>query len=141
MKNAEVLSLEQIGEFLQGSQGIEFSGQTRAERYEFVQRVLVAQEYAVQGKKERGAIRSYLSKVTGLSLPQMTRLIRQYRREGVVAAAVSLRRSFPVKYTSQDVALLAEVDRAHDWLSGPATVSILKREHEQFGKADFGWTT
>ena len=137
MKNAEVLSLEQIGEFLQGSQGIEFSGQTRAERYEFVQRVLVAQEYAVQGKKERGAIRSYLSKVTGLSLPQMTRLIRQYRREGVVETAVSLRRSFPVKYTSQDVALLAEVDRAHDWLSGPATVSILKREHEQFGKADF----
>jgi transposase InsO family protein len=33
--------------------------------------------------------------------------------------------------------LLAEVDRAHNWLSGPATVRILKREHEQFGKTEF----
>jgi transposase InsO family protein len=33
--------------------------------------------------------------------------------------------------------LLAEVDRAHDWLSGPATVRIIKREHEQFGKKEF----
>ena len=27
-----------------------------------------------------------------------------------------------MKYTSQDLARLAEVDRAHGWLSGPATV-------------------
>jgi len=29
------------------------------------------------------------------------------------------------------------VDRAHEWLSGPATRRILKREHEQFGKPEF----
>ncbi len=34
------------------------------------------------------------------------------------------------------MALLAEVDKAHDWLSGPATVHILKREYEQFGKSE-----
>ena len=52
-------------------------------------------------------------------------------------AAVYRRRRFPVKYSSQDVALLATVDRAHDWLSGPATLHILKREHEQFGHSEF----
>jgi transposase InsO family protein len=82
-------------------------------------------------------VRAYLSKVTGLSLPQMTRLIRKYREDGVVEAAQYQRRRFPVKYTSLDVALLAEVDTAHDWLSGPATVRILRREYEQYGKGEF----
>ena len=41
-----------------------------------MQRVLVAREYAVRGKTERGAIRAYLSKISGLSVPQITRLIR-----------------------------------------------------------------
>ena len=128
MQNAEALTREQIQEFLKGSKGIEFSGQKRAEVYGWVQQALVAQEYAVQGKKERGMIRAYIGKMTGLSLPQATRLIRKYRREGVVQPAPYRRRRFPVKYTIEDVALLAEVDRAHDWLSGPATLRILKRE-------------
>ena len=58
MQNAEKLTQEQIQEFLKGSQTIEFTGQNRAERYRFVQQVLVGQEYAVQGKKQRGAIRA-----------------------------------------------------------------------------------
>src|SRR6266700_2142835 len=134
MQNAEMLTQEQIQEFLKGSRPIEFAGQNRTDLYEFVQRVLVAQEFAVQGKKERGTIRAYLNKVTGLSEPQMTRLIRQYRQGGVVEVARYGRRRFATKYTSRDVALLAEVDRAHGWLSGPATLHVLKREHEQFGK-------
>jgi predicted DNA-binding transcriptional regulator AlpA len=137
MQNAERLTPEQIREFLQSSQSIEFVGQSRGDRYQFVQRVMVAQEYAVQGKKERGAIRAYLSKVTGLSLPQITRLIRKYRQSGVVEPGTYRRRRFPSKYTHRDVELLAEVDGAHGWLSGPATVRILKREFEQFGKAEY----
>jgi transposase InsO family protein len=137
MQNAEQLTQEQIQEFLKGSRTIEFTGQKRAELYGFVQQVLVAQEYALQGKNERGAIRAYLCKVTGLSLAQMTRLIRKYRQEGVVEAVMYRRRRFPSKYNQQDIVLLAEVDRAHDWLSGPATVRILSRECEQFGKKEF----
>src|SRR5580698_11128115 len=101
MENAETLTEIQIQEFLKGSQGIVFEGQTRAERYGWVQRVLVAQEYVRQDKKRRGVVRAYLSKVTGLSLPQVTRLIRQYRAGGVVSAAGYRRRSFPSKYGSQ----------------------------------------
>ncbi len=67
----------------------------------------------------------------------MTRLIRQYRSEGVVEAAAYRRRRFPVKYTEADIAALAEVDRTHEWLSGPATRYILKREYEEFGKAKY----
>ena len=137
MQNAEDLTGEQIREFLRGSETIEFEGQDRADLYGWVQRVLVAQEYATQDRKARGAIRAYIVKMTGRSVPQITRLIRQYRAEGVVEAAPYRRRRFPVKYSSQDVARLAAVDRAHDWLSGPATVCILRRESEQFGKGEY----
>ena len=76
MQNAEVLTQEQIREFLKGSQSIEFSGQNRAELYQFVQRVLVAQQYAVQGKRQRGAVRAYLR--------DNARLTSQIRSNGVV---------------------------------------------------------
>jgi transposase InsO family protein len=137
MQNTGALTGEQIREFLKGSETIEFRGQNRADLYGWVQRVLVAQEYSMQGKKQRGAIRAYIAKMTGLSLAQVTRLIRQYRGEGVVEAVRYRRRRFAVKYSSQDVARLAEVDRAHGWLSGPATVRIFQRESQQFGKVEY----
>ena len=137
MQNAEALSTGQISEFLKGSQGIEFAGQSREEIYAWIQRTLVAQEYHRQGKKQRGAIRAYLAKVTGLSLPQITRLIRQYVKTGKVQAQSYTRRRFPSKYTAADVKLLAEVDRVHERLSGPATRRILQREYQQFGHPDF----
>jgi transposase InsO family protein len=137
MQNAEELSPGQISEFLRASYGIEFSGQNRAERYGWTQRVLVAQEYASQGKKQRGQIRGYISKISGLSMPQVARLIRMYRASGKVEAKVYRRRRFARKYTAVDVGLLAAVDRAHERLSGPATRRILQREFEQYGKGEY----
>ena len=71
MQNAEALTGQQIAEFLRGSEGIAFAGGDRAAIYQWMEQLLVAQEYASKGKKERGAIRRYASKVTGLSLPQI----------------------------------------------------------------------
>jgi len=137
MQNAEALTGQQIDEFLTGSEGIWFTGESRAAIYGWTERLLVAQEFLVQSKKRRGAIRRYASKVTGLSLPQITRLIRGYARTGTVELRASLRCRFAGKYTDGDVTLLAEVDRAHERLSGPATQRILKREHEEYGKAEY----
>lgn len=137
MQNAESLTGKQIDDFLKGSEGIEFTSQSRAEIYGWTEGILAAQEYLNQSKGERGAVRAYLSKTTGLSLPQITRLIRSYVQTGKVEVKPSLRRRFPGKYTQQDVALLAEVDRAHRRLSGPATRHILEREYSEFGKPEF----
>lgn len=137
MRNAENLTHSQISEFLKASETIEFAGQGRAEVYDWVQKTLVAQEYARHGKKGRGAIRAYLSKVTGLSMAQITRLIRSYMQTGAVTAKQYRRHRFSTKYTRADMALLAEVDRAHERLSGPATLRILKRECTEFGNRKF----
>jgi transposase InsO family protein len=137
MHNAEALSPQQIEDFLKGSEAVHFAGQTRPEIYTWVERTLVAQQHHTLGKKQRGAVRAYLAKVTGLSLPQVTRLIRQYRQTGTVQARGCRRRRFPRRYTEADIRLLAEVDRAHERLSGPATRHILQREYENFSKKEF----
>jgi len=54
MQNAEGLSLDQIRDFLQSSEKIEFSGNGRTEVYAWTERVLVAQQFACQNKKQRG---------------------------------------------------------------------------------------
>jgi transposase InsO family protein len=54
-----------------------------------------------------------------------------------VRTAPYQRHRFPTRYTGEDIALLAEVDRAHERLSGPATRRILEREYEQFGNAQY----
>jgi transposase InsO family protein len=137
MQNAEDLSPTKIGEFLKASEGIDFRGTSRTEVYGWIQRTLVEQEYGRRRKKERGVIRTYLSKVTGRSLAQITRLVRLYVQLGRIETTPYQRHRFAAKYTQADVALLADVDRAHERMNGPATLRILKREYEQYGKVEF----
>lgn len=53
MENLAALTPERIGDFLRGNAEIEFSGQDRAERYAWMQAVLVEQRYFSLGKKHR----------------------------------------------------------------------------------------
>jgi hypothetical protein len=84
MENAEGLSLAQMQAVLQASEEVRFVGQKRAQIYAWVQRTLVEGEYQRQGRKARGVVRAYLVKMTGKSMPQITRLIREYRKTGEV---------------------------------------------------------
>ena len=137
MWNTESLSREQIREFLKSSQPSEFAGCGRDEKYAWVERVLRAQNYAGLSKGERGVVRAYVEKVTGMSVSQTTRLIRRFVEEGVVRIVPYQRHSFQARYTAEDIGLLAEVDRVHERLSGPATRRILQREYEQFGHQQY----
>ena len=126
---------------LETSQEVRFAAKGRKEIYEWVERVLVRQEYAMQGKRTRGVVRAYLAKMTGKSLPQITRLVRQYRETGQVRARIYRRRKFVRVYTEADVRLLAKVDRAHERLSGPATRRILERKVEEYGHQEYARLT
>jgi transposase InsO family protein len=64
-------------------------------------------------------------------------LIRAFLDHGTVQAQPYQRHRFTAKYTAEDIALLAEVDRAHGRLSGPATRRILQRACEQFGEKHY----
>ena len=137
MHEAEKLSLEAIGCFIAASQEIQFEAEDRQQLYGWVERVLVEQEYAQQGKAARGLLRRYVERMTGLSRAQVTRLIARYTATGRVVATVYRRRRFPERYTRADIELLATVDEAHETLSGPATRRILQREFDLYGKPEY----
>ena len=133
MRNAECLSREQIREFLKSCELIEFAGCGRDEKYVWVECVLRTQNYGELARGDRGAVRAYVEKMTGMSVSQMTRLIRGFLDCGAVKAAPYQRHRFSPLYTPGDISLLAEVDRAHERLSGPATRHIFQRAYEQYG--------
>jgi transposase InsO family protein len=134
---AEKLSLGQIQAFLNASQEIRFQGETQSQIYHWMEQVLGRQQYHQQSRPARGLLRSYLTKMTGLSRAQVTRLIARYRKSGSLQLAPYRRHRFPQRYTRADVELLATVDEAHENLSGPATRRILEREYQLYGKREF----
>jgi transposase InsO family protein len=131
------LSLEQIQAFLEASDELHFEGRDRAEVYSWVNATLRHHDYAHLGRGARGLLRRYLEKMTGLSRAQVTRLIAQYCSGQEVKPQPYRRNRFAARYTRADIQLLAELDEAHETLSGPATQKILHRAFYDFSDTRF----
>jgi transposase InsO family protein len=121
------VSLERIQAFLESSGEVGFKGQNRQEVYGWVNQTLRQQGYENLKRSERGVVRRYVEKMTGQSRAQTTRLITMYLRGEEVKPQAYRRRRFARRYTGEDIALLADVDEAHETLSGPATKKLLQR--------------
>ena len=131
-------TLDQVQEFLAGSQRIGLEPQTRADAYAFVAKTAQRFDYPQQGKADKGLLRRFLAKATGLSRAQITRLLRQHRTTGQITDRRGApRRPFPHRYTKADVGLLAELDALHGTLSGPAARKLGARAFHRFGDRRF----
>ena len=137
MQEGERLCLEQIQAFLDGSEDLAFKGARREEVYDWVSSVLCQHEYWTQSRQRNGTLRRYIAKMSGLSRAQVTRLLSCYKEHGRVRQRDYRRNEFPKRYTAEDITLLAEVDEAHDGLSGPATQKILYREYFEYADARY----
>ncbi|EQD68843.1 integrase, catalytic region, partial [mine drainage metagenome] len=82
MDDARLKTLTQIEEFLKGTD--ELFRVSREERYPLVQRTLTRFGYDKLARKGKGVILRYLEAMTGLSRQQMTRLVQQFQKTGVV---------------------------------------------------------
>jgi transposase len=137
MDDKEVRTLEQVKQFVDSSQGIEFSGLNVKEKYIWTEEVLKKFKYQWLKRNGKGILRRYIEKVTGYSRSQVARLVGRYQEAGMLRVTEYRRHRFPEKYTMAEVALLAKTDELHGWLSGPATKKILEREYEVYGHAQF----
>jgi transposase InsO family protein len=137
MQNPEEMTLEQMKSLVESSRAVRFSIEGREAVYGLLVRVLKNQHYGEQSREERGIVRGFLVKVSGWSRAQITRLIRQWMQTRTIQAKRPTRRRFPTRYTAEDAVLLAEVDAAHEELSGPAVRRILRREHEVYGRQQY----
>ena len=75
---------EQVRAFLDGSEPVDFNPVSRDEAYAFVSRTLKRFDYARLGKPDRGLVKGFLGKATGLSRAQLTRLVREFVKTGQV---------------------------------------------------------
>ena len=139
LQTQRVRSLEQVRAFLEGSEAVDFVEGDRAGVYDLVRRTLVKLRYHRLGKPDKGLVRRYLGKVTGLSRAQLTRLIARHRRTGRVEdrRGGPPAKPFVRRYTRADIRLLAEVDAALGQMSGAATRKVLRRQYHEFGDARF----
>ena len=138
MNDESLQTIEQVRQFLEGSEALEFKGLCAGEKYKWTEIVLVRFSYLLLKRHEKGVIRRYIQKVTGYSRSQVSRLIAEYKRTGRLKKTEYSRHRFPRKYTPSEVELLARTDELHGWLSGPATKKIMEREHEVYGHSEFG---
>jgi hypothetical protein len=137
MDNLERLTLAEMQEFVANNQQVHCAAVEKEAAYGFIERVLQAQQYRRRSKGQKGSVRRFLVKISGLSRAQLTRLIRRWMDTRRIERKVARRPSFPRRYTAADIALLAEVDAAHEDLSGPATRHLLRREFEVNGDERF----
>ncbi len=138
IKTQGLQTMEQIRAFLEGTHPLDFDVPAREALYEWIAGELRRLGYLRLGKTDKGLVRRYLEKVSGLSRAQMTRLIRQFRE----TRSIRDRRGrpakpFPRRYTDADIRLLAEVDALHGTLSGPATRKLCERAWQVFGDARY----
>ncbi len=137
MADSRIISIAQIKEFLKIDLKVKFKALSKKEKYKWIDSVLTKFNYFRLKKKEKGIIRRYIKKMTGLSDPQTDRLISRKKKTGKVWLGSTRRHRFPKKYTPEDVARLITTDNLHLRLSGPATRVILEREYTVFNKVEY----
>src|SRR5579864_1861602 len=137
MSNLERLTLAEMQEFVTTSQQVTWSAVEPGSGYKLIERVLKAQQYRRLSKGQRGIVRRYLAKITALSRAQLTRLIRRWMDTRRIERKSAQHPSFHRRYTDADIASLAEVDAAHEDLSGPAVRHLCHRAWVVFGNQKF----
>jgi transposase InsO family protein len=139
MKTTRLETIGQVREFLSGICDVELRVvQDEVERRRFVGRTLRWFGYFRRPRSERGLLFAYVQRVSGYSRAHVIRLIAQYRESGTLDQRQrGTRTQFPRRYTDEDVALLAELDRLHDTLSGVATRALAQRAWRVYGDARY----
>jgi hypothetical protein len=137
MSNLERLTLAEMEEFVTTSRHVTWSAVEPGSVYRLVERVLKAHSYRRLSKGQRGIVKRFLAKITALSRSQLTRLIRRWMDTRRIERKPARHPSFHRRYTDGDIASLAEVDAAHEDLSGPAVRHLCQRAWVVFGNEKF----
>ncbi|MCH8101025.1 MAG: transposase family protein [Proteobacteria bacterium] len=138
MKLEDLTSIDQLTDFLSGTQAVVFSVISDKDAcYRWIQGELVKFRYRQLSRHGKGVVIRYLMKISGYSRQQLTRLIAQYRKNGRLQRRQRTVSGFKQKYTQQDIRLLAAMDERHDTPCGPAVKKLCERACEVFGQTEY----
>jgi len=140
MNITSINSIEEMKNFLQANNKIQFKVETRKDKYNYISEILIKHKYKKARKKHRGIIKKYLSKVTGYESSQIKRLIKKWKQGKLLCELEKIsnnKNGFKRKYDPEDIALLIKTDVAHKTRCGRVTSEHLKRELFVFGKDEY----
>ncbi len=137
MNDNHIKTLAEVRAFIEGTQTVEFSLQTKTERYDFIRRTLIRFAYASLPKPDKGLLLSFMTHVSGYSRIQVKRLAKTWLDKGRLKPRSSARNGFACKYTDADRRLLAKLDELHGTLSGPATKKLCERAWRLFELSNY----
>jgi transposase InsO family protein len=137
MDDSQLSTLDQVRQFLQGTDQMGIAIPSKAVCYGWVRRTLIRFGYLTLGRPQRGVLLRYLCRVSGYSRAQVNRMVRQYRETGAIERRHCTTNGFVPKYTREDLRLLVEMDELHGTLSGPATKKLCERAYHLFGQQEY----
>lgn len=133
MNDNELKSVDQIRDFLAGTESVTFTPASKKERYSWLAKSLRQLRYHSLRKRDKGIVRQYLEKMTGYSRQQLTRLIAEHRTSKAIGLRLRQRHHFGKRYTEGDIVLIVTMDQCHQQLSGPTTKKLFERAYDVFG--------
>ena len=138
MKLEELKTIEQLSQFLDGTQAVIFKITTvKKERYDWIRHELVRFDYLKLSKLDKGIVILYLIKVSGYSQSQLTRLIKQYSKTGYIKHFHANVPAFKKKYTPADIRLIAKMDERYDTPCGHTIKKLCERAYRVFDEQEF----
>lgn len=139
--NSAKRSLAEIKQFLTAANCLDFKTVSQSERNVWIKEILLFHNYRKCHRSDKGTIRQYILKISGLSRAHVNRLIAEFLRKGEIKIFnrqnSAKRNCFGRIYKTEDVKLLVTADNACGRLSGPAMIKTFWREYEIFGKLEY----
>ncbi len=132
MDTTHIPTLKQMAKYVSGDNTLKLKSQDKLEAYGYITKVLITHKYICLRKPDKTTIKQYLMVVSGYSLSQTERLIREYVSTGSINPAKRTQPTFKGTYNREDIAALAGLDEIYERMSGQAMTVILRREYEQF---------
>lgn len=130
MNDHGISSVAQLAELIQG---IESLGVEKLERldsidevYQWMNDLLIRFRYRFLKKKEKGIIRRYLCLYSGYTKSHLDHLIAAYQRDGKIARRKRTQPTFGTIYTTEDIALLADVAAGYQHQNGRALKEVCR---------------
>lgn len=135
MQDTQVQTIAEVRTIIKNKDRIKFQWVDKQGTYDWIAAVCTRLAYHGQRtrKAERRDILTYLVMLSGYSRVQMKRLVRQKGKIGKLVRKTSARNGFQAFYTPTDVALLLELDNAHERLSGNAAQALIERAYNIYG--------
>ncbi len=138
MKLEDLTTVEQLKDFLSGTQAVAFSVLSdKDDCYRWLQKELVKFRYLTLSRSDKGVVIRYLMKMSGYSRQPLTRLIAQYRKTGRLRRRQRAVSGFKKKYTREDIHRLVTLDERHDTPCGAVIKKLCERAYTLYGETEY----